>query len=96
MADSVPLQGGDAGDARKGAFRDKKHEQVAWSATALTLSGYFIVMLLVPLAPGLLAQPLLGDGLGSVGFVVGIGVLILQIGVSIWYTKWINKLDKLP
>lgn len=95
MGDSAPLQGGDAGDARKGAFRDKKHEQVAWGATILTLAGYFILMLLVPLAPDVLARPLLGEGgLGSLGFVVGIGVLLLQIGVSIWYTKWINKLDQ--
>ena len=94
MADSVPLKGGDAGDARRGVFRDKNHEKVAWTATFVTLAGYFILMLIVPLAPGLLATPLFNDGLGSLGFVVGIGVIILQIGVSVWSTKWINKLDK--
>lgn len=91
MADSVPLQGG---DARKGAFRDKNHERIAWTATVLTLAGYFILMLIVPLAPSLLARPLLDDGIGSLGIVVGIAVLLLQIGVSIWYTRWINKLDR--
>ena len=94
MADSVPVQGD--GDTRKGAFRDKNHERVAWIATAGTLAGYFILMLIVPLAPAILARPLFDKGIGSLGIAAGVGVIVLQIVASAFYTRWINKLDQKP
>jgi uncharacterized membrane protein (DUF485 family) len=93
MADTVSVQGG---EARKGAFRDAAHARVSWIATAATLAGYFVLMLIAPLAPQILALPLFDGGFGSLGIVVGIGVLVLQIAVSAWYTRWINDLDRRP
>ncbi len=69
---------------------DKGPDAVSWICTAVTLASYLLLMLGVAYAPGVLARPLFGEGLLTVGMAGGIFAILLLIVVSAVYTHWRN------
>jgi len=64
----------------------RKRSRLAWALTAVMLVVYYGFILMVAFAPELLAQRI-GDGATTLGFPLGIGVIltaILLTGIYVW------------
>ncbi|AXQ30931.1 DUF485 domain-containing protein [Solimonas sp. K1W22B-7] len=64
----------------------RKRSRLAWVLTAIMLAVYYGFILLVAFAPDLLKQRI-GDGATTLGFPLGIGVIltaILLTGIYVW------------
>jgi uncharacterized membrane protein (DUF485 family) len=71
------------------AFADlrRRRNGFAWSLCALMLVIYYGFILLIAFAPGLLARRLSADGVMTLGFPLGIGVIVAAIaltGLYVW------------
>jgi uncharacterized membrane protein (DUF485 family) len=66
---------------------ERRRNVFSWSLCALMLVIYYGFILLVAFAPGLLATPMAASGVVTLGFPIGIGVILAAIvltGIYVW------------
>jgi uncharacterized membrane protein (DUF485 family) len=66
---------------------ERRRNVFSWSLCALMLVIYYGFILLVAFAPGLLATPMAADSVVTLGFPIGIGVILAAIvltGIYVW------------
>jgi uncharacterized membrane protein (DUF485 family) len=69
------------------AALERRRNAFAWALCALMLVIYYGFILLVAFAPGLLARPLFPGSVVTLGFPIGIGVIVAAIvltGIYVW------------
>jgi uncharacterized membrane protein (DUF485 family) len=74
----------------------RRRNALAWVLCALMLAIYYGFILLIAFAPGFLARPLVAGGVMTVGFPLGIGVIVTAIVLTGFYVWRANtEFDRL-
>ena len=78
------------------ATLERRRNVLGWSLCALMLVIYYGFILLIAFAPGLLATPVVPGGVVTLGFPIGIGVILAAIvltGIYVWRAN--SEFDRL-
>lgn len=74
---------------------NRRRSRLAWVLTAIMLIVYYGFVLLVAFSPATLAQPL-GAGVMTLGFPIGVAVIVIAIGLTGLYVRKANtEFDRL-
>lgn len=75
---------------------ERRRNVLGWSLCVLMLVIYYGFILLIAFAPGLLATPVVPGGVVTLGFPIGIGVILAAIvltGIYVWRAN--SEFDRL-
>ena len=78
------------------ATLERRRNVLGWSLCVLMLVIYYGFILLIAFAPGLLATPVVTGGVVTLGFPIGIGVILAAIvltGIYVWRAN--SEFDRL-
>ena len=67
-----------------------KRRRLIWPLLILTLVSYFSFILAIAFAPAALGKPV-GDGVISIGILLGLGLIVLNFVITLLYVRSANR-----